>query len=106
MQRMQDALLGMMLLITASCPLCAAEKERVYKGKTVRQWIAELKNTEEYLARIRILTILGEMGPDAQEAVPVLIEIVRSDAYHYHAIVALGDIGQAARSAVPALIDL
>ena len=50
--------------------------------------------------------VLGDMGLDAQEAVPALMRAVRdeSDAVRSHAAEALGTTGQLSASAVPALI--
>ncbi len=50
--------------------------------------------------------LLGTLGPDASEAVPMLVELLqahREDAFGRTAAKALGAIGAAARAAVPEL---
>ena len=48
---------------------------------------------------------LGHVGPDAERAIPVLIDVIRDEStYDYHrndAVVALGQIGPAAKAALP-----
>ena len=49
---------------------------------------------------------LGDIGPDAKDAVPALIEALEDDEVSLIAIWALGQIGPAARSAAPAITQL
>lgn len=64
-----------------------------------------------YEKQAAILLSLGKLGPAAQEAVPVLINVVRSEIpYDFlgvrrEAADTLGKIGPGARAAVPALVD-
>jgi hypothetical protein len=48
---------------------------------------------------------LGEIGPDAKDAVPALIEALSDDDVSLVAGWALGQIGTAAKSAAPAIIQ-
>ena len=49
----------------------------------------------------------GEIGPDAKEGVPALVELLKASdpAVRWNAIWALGRIGPDAKSALPALHD-
>src|SRR5262245_16393192 len=82
----------------------AAAKERVYKGKSVSAWIAPLKARDSRANKNSVILTLGEIGPDAKAAVPLLIEALKDENLHYEAVVALGDIGPEAKAAVPALL--
>lgn len=57
------------------------------------------------LVRLHAGCLLGQMGPSAQEAVPTLLELLRSDnvADRKLAVWTLGRIGQGAIGALPAL---
>src|SRR5262249_35562095 len=46
---------------------------------------------------------LGQIGPDAEPAVPILVEALKEESTRGAAIDALGQIGGKARAAVPAL---
>lgn len=48
-------------------------------------------------------TALGKLGPEAQEAVPTLVEMLKKDASRLRACQILGRIGPGAKAAVPAL---
>jgi HEAT repeat protein len=54
----------------------------------------------------RALHALGDMGPAARNAVPVLVEALCTDDLKYSANYALGQIGADAKSAVPTLKDV
>lgn len=64
-----------------------------------------LLESENAETRADAARALGEMGPDAAEAVPALIELLADDENSVvtAATEALGDIGPAAREALPAL---
>ena len=65
----------------------------------------ELQHSEDRM-RWTILTALGEIGPEAQSAVPRLIEVLRNDPDNqYKVVVTLAKIGPAAKAALPALIE-
>jgi HEAT repeat protein len=69
--------------------------------------LARLAADKNYEYREYVIESLGELGPEARESVPTLIEIVKSPEktkYRRRAVDALGQIGPAASSAVPALI--
>jgi len=51
------------------------------------------------------ISCIGEMGPAAVDAVPMLIPILRAGPHRYDAARTLGKIGPAATAAVPALWD-
>lgn len=51
--------------------------------------------------------VLGHLGADAKEAVPLLVkQLTPKNRYAAHVIVALGRMGAAAREAVPALQEI
>ena len=79
------------------------QKETTYQGKTLSQWIAELKDTDSEV-RFNAATVLSAIGPDAKPAVPALIEALKVNGIRKTAAVALGVIGPEAKPAVPALI--
>jgi HEAT repeat protein len=57
------------------------------------------------LLRTKAIEALGNIGPEAKPAVPVLIEALRDASVRSEAAVALGNIGPGARDAVSALRD-
>jgi HEAT repeat protein len=67
-------------------------------GQTARFW-------DSGALTMRALDSLGQIGPDAAEAVPIIIPLLGSKAWtvQWHAAGALGDIGPAAKTALPAL---
>jgi HEAT repeat protein len=85
--------------------VCAAEKERVYKGKTARQWVAVLKDKSDRRSKEWVIGTLGEMGPDARVAVPALIELLKDKDLRVEAAAALGEIGPDAKAALPAMME-
>src|SRR5438270_5826275 len=72
--------------------------------------LREEKNSDWEAAKVRWLAaeILGQLGADAQAAVPTLAEALKDHDAHVRAVAAaaLGDIGPAAKEAVPELIEM
>ncbi len=63
----------------------------------------------EHAVRAAAATALGELGPDAERAVPQLGALIREREHNdavTAAVVALGRIGPGARAAVPALLEI
>ena len=100
---------GMALLIMTSAAMAQTTqinkvKEPVSNGRTLSQWILELKAQAPQNRNAAAYEIAG-MGPDAVRAVPALIEALDdpSPVVRYPATVALGEIGPGAKAAVPRL---
>jgi HEAT repeat protein len=79
-------------------------KEPVADGRTLSQWIADLKATSPQTRNAAAYEIAG-LGPAAAPAVPALIEALDDPvaAVRFPATVALLEIGPAAKAAVPRL---
>jgi HEAT repeat protein len=79
-------------------------KEPISNGKTLSQWIAELKAPAPQTRNAAAYEIAG-MGPEAVRAVPALIEALDDPnaAVRFPVTVALGEIGPGAKAAVPRL---
>jgi HEAT repeat protein len=82
----------------------AATKEPVSDGRTLSQWVAELKALAPQTRNAAAYEISG-MGPAAAPAVPALIEALDDPeaSVRFPVTVALGEIGPAAKAAVPKL---
>jgi len=82
-------------------------KEPVSDGRTLSQWIADLKAPAPQTRNAAAYEISG-MGPAAAPAIPALIETLDdpSAAVRFPATVALGEIGPAAEAAVPKLLKV
>src|SRR5205807_7522893 len=68
-----------------------------------------LRSSKSYSMRTTVALALGKIGPEAKEAVPTLIELMKPTLFsekvsRVHVAVALGKIGPAAKDAVSALI--
>src|SRR5262245_41372105 len=105
MSRLLIAAVSLVPLLAEGGRAPAAEKERVYKGKTAREWVAALKDKSARWDKSKVILTLGEMGVDAKVAVPALIEALKDKELRYSAAIALGDIGPDAKAAVPALME-
>jgi HEAT repeat protein len=83
----------------------AKSKEPVSDGRTLTEWIGDLKGLSPQTRNAAAYEIAG-MGPAAAAAVPVLIEVLDdpSPAVRFPATVALMEIGPAAKAAVPRLL--
>jgi HEAT repeat protein len=79
-------------------------KEPVSGGRTLTQWIADLKAQAPQTRNAAAYEIAG-MGPEAVRAVPALIEALDdpSPVVRFPVTVALGEIGPGAKAAVPRL---
>jgi HEAT repeat protein len=82
----------------------ASKAEPVADGRTLSQWIAELKAAAPQTRNAAAYEISG-MGPAAAAAVPALIEALSDPepTVRFPVTVALGEIGPAAKAAVPKL---
>jgi len=82
----------------------SAKKEPVADGRTLSQWVADLKAPAPQTRNAAAYEISG-MGPAAAAAVPALIEALDdpSPAVRFPVTVALKEIGPAASAAVPRL---
>jgi WD40 repeat protein len=83
----------------------AGPKEPTHGGKTVRQWLAELKSEDLY-ARHKAARALGALGPRAREAIPALAAALKDPERHVRtsAARALGQTVPATRGALAALL--
>jgi HEAT repeat protein len=79
-------------------------KEPISHGRTLSQWIIDLKALAPQTRNAAAYEIAG-MGPEAVRAVPALIEALDdpSAVVRFPATVALLEIGPAAKAAVPRL---
>lgn len=99
---------GVAALVFSSGALAQAKparsKEPVSNGRTLSEWIADLKAQAPQIRNAAAYEIAG-MGPAAARAVPALIVALDdpSAAVRYPVTVALLEIGPAAKAAVPRL---
>jgi HEAT repeat protein len=100
--------LALATLLTTSAALAQTPqikvKEPVSNGRTLSQWILDLKALAPQTRNAAAYEIAG-MGPDAVRAVPALIEALDdpSPVVRYPVTIALLEIGPAAKAAVPRL---
>jgi len=74
-------LLVCLLAILLSCG-CSKKKEEVtYQGKPLSEWMKMLKD-ENLHTRLEAVTAIREIGPDAREAIPDLIGLIRITRNH------------------------
>jgi HEAT repeat protein len=106
---MSNRLLGplaaaILLLTSTASAQGAATKEPESDGRTLTQWIADLKAPAPQTRNAALYEISG-MGPAAAPAVPALIVALDDPeaTVRFPATVALAEIGPAARAAVPKL---
>jgi HEAT repeat protein len=80
------------------------KKEPVTDGKTLSQWVAELKAAAPQVRNAAAYEIAG-LGPEAAPAVPALIKALDDPeaSVRFPVTVALREIGPAAEAAVPRL---
>lgn len=89
---------------TASTPRA---KEPSCQGKTLGEWIALTKDTNEKV-RKDAAWALGYIGPDAKPAIPAVTELLtdKNNDVRWMAAYALGRIGPDPKTAVPVLTEL
>ena len=107
LQRMLAMLGAMILTISASAPAqttAGKSGEPVASGRTLTEWIADLKGASPQTRNAAAYEIAG-MGPAAAAAVPALIEALDDPvpAVRFPVTIALMEIGPAAKAAVPRL---
>jgi HEAT repeat protein len=110
LQRMLGSLVGMVLLLTVAAhgqATAAQSQEPVSNGRTLSQWIAELKGLAPQTRNAAAYEIAG-MGPAAAAAVPALIVALDDPvaAVRFPVTIALLEIGPAAKAAVPRLVTM
>jgi HEAT repeat protein len=83
----------------------AKSKEPVSDGRTLTEWVGDLKGLSPQTRNAAAYEIAG-MGPAAAAAVPALIEALDDPipAVRFPVTVALMEIGPAAKAAVPRLL--
>jgi HEAT repeat protein len=99
------AVLALVVASTASAQTKPIKsKEPVTDGRTLSQWVADLKATSPQTRNAAAYEIAG-LGPAAAPAVPALIEALDDPvaAVRFPVTVALLEIGPAAKAAVPRL---
>ena len=104
--RILGLLATLVLVLTSSAwAQGAAAKEPVADGRTLSQWIAELKGGVAPQTRNAAAYEISGMGPAAAPAVPALIEALDDPeaSVKFPVLVALGEIGPPAKAAVPKL---
>jgi HEAT repeat protein len=100
--------LALAMLIGTSAAIAQATpvkvKEPVSNGRTLSQWIVDLKALAPQTRNAAAYEIAG-MGPDAVRAVPALIEALDdpSPVVRFPVTVALLEIGPGAKAAIPRL---
>lgn len=100
--------LGVMLLLTTAAygqTQPAKVQEPVSNGRTLSEWIADLKGLAPQTRNAAAYEIAG-MGPAAAAAVPALIVALDDPiaAVRFPVTIALLEIGPAAKAAVPRLV--
>jgi HEAT repeat protein len=100
----------MLLLLTAVAQgqgTVPKPQEPVSSGRTLTEWIADLKGLAPQTRNAAAYEIAG-MGPAAAAAVPALIEALDDPiaAVRFPVTIALLEIGPAAKAAVPRLVTM
>jgi len=110
LQRILGTLGGMVLLLTVAAygqATVAKSKEPVSDGRTLSEWIADLKGLAPQTRNAAAYEI-ASMGPAAAAAVPALIVALDDPmaAVRFPVTIALLEIGPAAKAAVPRLLTM
>jgi HEAT repeat protein len=89
----------------ASAQGAGSAKEPVSDGKTLSEWVVDLKDGTAPQTRNAAAYEISGMGPAAAPAVPALIKALDDPetTVRFPVLVALGEIGPAAKAAVPKL---
>jgi len=107
------AVLASLLCVGTAESCCAAEDTGAsYAGKSAAEWIQVLdsrieKETDEDKDACRqAAAALGQIGPAAKDAVPLLTKALQSPSleFRHFAVDALGRIGSDARESIPAIV--
>jgi HEAT repeat protein len=104
-KRILGLLAGAVLILTSSAwAQGATAKEPVADGRTLSEWVRDLKAVAPQTRNAAAYEISG-MGPAAAPAVPALIEALDDSepSVRFPVTVALAEIGPAAKAAVPKL---
>src|SRR5579872_2117586 len=92
---------GLGTLTALVAPARGADEDQLptYHGKTISQWIAQLKDVESS-ARSAAASELRQIGPAAKAALPALTDALKDKHGHvrYEAAAALGKIGPEAEA--------
>jgi HEAT repeat protein len=66
------------VLVSLAVPFtgCTKKEEVAYGGKPLHAWIEMLKANDPY-TRYAAVQAVGEIGPEAREAIPLLVETIR-----------------------------
>ncbi len=102
---------GLFLLLACAAP-AAADEAPQYQGKTAREWTQELADAALPL-RLQAIAALGELGPDAREAIPALLQMLKErgpaqanpNTLSAAGLVASQSLARIGRPAVPALLN-
>jgi HEAT repeat protein len=108
LHRILPILVAMVLALTVSASAQSAQpKEPVSNGRTLTEWMRDLKGLSPETRNAAAYEIAG-MGPAAAAAVPALIEALDDPvpAVRFPVTVALMEIGPAAKAAVPRLLTM
>ena len=99
---MKKLLLVCLILFPVGC-----KQEARFQGFPTSYWIKELKNPS-YVARMRAANALSNLGPEAKQAIPDLIELLGDSEplVRWAAADTLGHFGSDARDALPTLKKL
>jgi HEAT repeat protein len=103
--RIFGSLAAAALILTSSAwAQGASAKEPVADGRTLSEWVSDLKSAAPQVRNAAAYEISG-MGPAAAAAVPALIAALDDSepSVRFPVTVALGEIGPAAKDAVPRL---
>jgi HEAT repeat protein len=102
--RIVGSLTAAILLLASRGWAQSAAKEPVADGRTLSEWVADLKAAAPQVRNAAAYEISG-LGPAAASAVPALIEALSDPepTVRFPVTVALGEIGPAAKAAVPQL---
>ena len=74
-------LLVCLLAILLSCGCSKKKEEITYQGKPLSEWMKMLNDKKPH-AKLEAIIAIREIGPDAREAIPDLIETIRITRNH------------------------
>ena len=98
--------LACVVLLVYSVQSARADEQQTLFGKTVDGWIAVLRDGKStFTQRVQAVRSLGDFGPEARAAVPLLVELLRDNKLEDAAVAALARIGSADDLIVPILIE-